>query len=213
MIRGYSHRKTAKRGWIACLLTLTVLGGALLLFGCGDSALQSTEASLDEESTYFFDQPFYADELAKRVTIDTTYEVVQLLTALEGGVIMLDGTQDLATAEALVVQELSIPTDTIFQIEITKIITDDGSPIIYDCHPDGLVFSQPAILRINAWADFGKKTEEVYLYRLNETTHMWELQMIAPVGADGMTYFPIPHFSRWGADDPPRGPISGGSGG
>ena len=213
MINGYSQRKTTKGGWIACFLTITVLGGSLLLYGCGDSALQSSQTSFDEESTYFFDQPFYEDEFLKRdVAACTTYTCVEVITAVDGGVVLMDGAENLATAEALVVPEFSIMQDTLFTIEVLKIVTEDGdTPVLFEFQPDGLEFDKPAILRINACEDFGKKTEAVYLYRLDESTNAWILEAIAPV-VDCMAVFEIPHFSRWGADGPPKGPTGKGGG-
>ncbi|UCD62841.1 MAG: hypothetical protein JSW34_08730 [Candidatus Zixiibacteriota bacterium] len=225
MRKADTRSRALNGGMIVSFLIVPMLVGALFISGCGDTSLMPEADDSYGDGTSFFERPFDADALAKPSysDIDTSYVVVEYLEAAEGGVLLMDGAEDLSTAEALVIQAESFVADTTFVVEVIKIVTIDGeSPIIYEFQPDGLQFSKPAILRVNAWADFGHKATKVRLFWLNEVTSEWELQAETQVDPEtGMAYFDcLDHFSKWGTDDggsstnEPSGPDDGsGSGG
>jgi hypothetical protein len=202
MLRERAFRTAKRLGIGGYLLILTTAGLAALMIGCGDSALVSETSSTVDDGTSFFDQPFDESALAKRtdIVLDDIITVEQFLPVDVGGVIIFNEVDDLTVAEAFIVQPFSFPTDTVFLVQVTKIITDDGEmPIIYDFGPDGLEFTKPALLRVNAWEDFGRKATEVVLYWLNEQTHQWEKQEVVPVDEAGNAVFTLEHFSKYGS--------------
>jgi hypothetical protein len=201
-------------GTLAFFLALMAFSSLVILTGCNNGPL-SVEEVQPQDQTSFFDLPFDPEAMAKRVDVDITIDTIALyenyITVEEGGLIILGESE---AADAFVVQPLSFASDTSFVLEVTKLTTADGEmPILYDCEPDGLVFSKPAVLLINAWEDFGKNTESVILYWLNEATNMWEVQDTLAVDATGRAPALISHFSKYGTakdDGPPIDPKPGG---
>ncbi|MEW6411323.1 MAG: hypothetical protein AB1483_02490 [Candidatus Zixiibacteriota bacterium] len=207
------------------LVTALALSGlfALVILQSCDNSLDYGEEALSQDATSFFDQPFYDDALAKRtdIVIDETFTVSSLISAADGGVVLLDVVDAVSSlefdgvestervsadlAEAFIIMPLSFAYDTVFQIQVTKIVTaDEETPVIYDFGPDGLVFSRPAVLRINAFENFGKNTLSVCLYWLNEASNAWELEEEVPVDPNtGLAYFEIDHFSKYGTGSSP----------
>jgi hypothetical protein len=194
-------------GALAFFLAIMAFSSLVMLSGCDGGPL-SVEEAQPQDQTSFFDLPFDPEAMAKRVDVDIIIDTIALyenyITVEEGGLIVLGESE---AADAFVVQPLSFPYDTSFMLEVTKIVTADGEmPIIYDCQPDGLVFTKPAVLLINAWKDFGKNTESVILYWLNEATNMWEVQDTILVDPAGKAPALITHFSKYGTaqnNDPP----------
>ncbi len=202
-------------GALALFLATLALSFGSVLTGC-NSNTGSLQGITDQDDVDFFELSYDPVELAKRnVTVDAVDTFEALITVAEGGVILLvepdvvtgvealetlDGVNtSTETCDAFIIQPFSITDNTLIRFEVTKYVTTDGDvPIIFDCHPDGLVFSIPAILLINAWEDFGKKTQSVCFYYLNEVTNKWELlEEVAVVNGLAATD-KIAHFSRYG---------------
>ncbi len=218
------HPQWRKSQYVILLSALAIVGlfSSVILQSCGNS-LDSAEEALSQEETSFFDQPFYDDALAKRtdIVVDETFTVFAVISTSDGGVLLLDAAEpqselefdgiesteriSVDLAEALIIMPNSFSYDTVFQAQVTKITTaDEESPVIYDFGPDGLIFSRPAVLRINAFEDFGKKTTSVCLYWLNENTNAWEIQSEVAVDLNtGLAYFEIHHFSKYGTGSAP----------
>ena len=189
-------------GTMVFFLAAMIFSAVVILTGCENTPL-TTESIDSQDQISFFDLPYDPEAMAKRAddvfTIDTIAFYENFITVTDGGVVLLGETE---SADAFVVQPESFPYDTSFVLEVTKIVSVDGPmAIIYDCGPDGLTFSKPAILLINAWADFGKPTTSVNLYWLNETTNKWEFQAEAQVDDAGRAAFELDHFSKWGTED------------
>jgi hypothetical protein len=211
MYKQHLHWRRSQRVILVAALAIVGLFSSVILQSCGNT-LDSPEQALSQEGTSFFDQPFYDDDLAKRtdISVEETFVVSEVISAANGGVLLLGAAEGVSSeetestnadlSEAFIILPSSFPYDTAFQIQVTKISTvDDESPIVYDFGPDGLVFSRPAILRVNAFADFGKNVTSVYLYWLNESTNSWEIQSEVPVDlTTGLAYFEIYHFSKYG---------------
>ena len=194
-------------GTMVFFLAAMIFSAVVILTGCENTPLTTDSASIDSgDQGSFFDLPFDEDALAKasntNITIDTIAFYENFITVDEGGVVLLGETE---SSDAFVVQPESFLQDTAFVLEVTKIVDAEGEmAVIYDCGPDGLVFTKPAILLVNAWEDFGKKAESVNLYWLNETTNRWELMATSYVDAiSGQVAFELDHFSKWGMDSPP----------
>ena len=195
-------------GTMVFFLAAMIFSAVVILTGCENTPL-TTESIDSQDQTSFFDLPYDTEARAKRVdgddddeyTIDTIAFYENYISVTDGGVVLLGETE---SADAFVVQPESFPYDTSFVLEVTKIVSVDGQmAIVYDCGPDGLTFSKPAILLINVWADFGKSTSSVCLYWLNETTNKWEFQTESNVDDVGQAIFLLDHFSKWGIDGPP----------
>ncbi|UCE25093.1 MAG: hypothetical protein JSU74_03320 [Candidatus Zixiibacteriota bacterium] len=189
-------------GALVLFLAVVAFSSVVILTGCGDGPISVGEISpLDRTS--FFDLPYDPEAFAKslNISVDTIMWFESFITTADGGVIVIseDPATDGTAYDAFVVQEESFPYDTTFELEVIKIVTSDGEmPIVYDFGPDGLVFSECAILLVNAWEDFGRKTEEVCLYWLNEETHLWELQECLAVNDEGLVAFCLEHFTKYG---------------
>ncbi len=207
-----TNLKVVAGGALIFLVAIVAFSSVIILTGCGEGPISVGEISpLDKTS--FFDLPYYPEAFAKtlNVSIDTIMWFESYITTADGGVIVIseDPETDGGAYDAFVVQEESFPYDTTFVLEVIKIVTSDGEmPIVYDFGPDGLVFTECAILLVNAWEDFGKKTEEVCLYWLNEETHLWELQECLPVNDEGLVAFCLEHFTKYGTGE--AGSSSGG---
>lgn len=184
--------------WVLFTLPMTaVLSLALIFPGCSDHWSVSDSGSADD-GVSFFEQPYFEDALAKRSDIQssTTHYSEAFLTVKDGGVVPLG---DNADNEAFVVLPFSYVADTTFTVQVTKIVTNDGeTPIVYEFGPDGLQFSRPAVLRLNAFELFGKNTRSVNFYWHNETTNEWELQESQEPAEDGTVWFSVGHFSQFG---------------
>jgi len=204
-----------KVGPLIFFLALTAFSLVFVLTGC-DSGPLSLEQLDQQEETGFFDLPYNPEAMAKsdQFTVDTVESYQSLITVEEGGVVILsstesvelrtydDGTDSDALVDVFVVQPYSIATDEFLVLEVTKIVTYDGEmPIIFDCSPDGLVFSNPAILLINVWENFGKTATGINLYWLDEETGEWVFE--AQIDADpvtGQAPALIHHFSKYGIE-------------
>jgi len=203
-----------KVGPLVFFLAVTAFSLVFVLTGCDNGPLSLEQADQQDE-TSFFDLPYNPEAIAKNgnITVDIIVLYENYITVEDGGVVLLgstesaelrdtvDGADASVLVDAFVVQSFSIPSDTSIVLQVTKIITADGEmPIIFDCGPDGLEFTSPAILVINAWENFGKSTTHVSLYWLNEETNEWELEAEVPVDKlTGGVGFQISHFSKWGA--------------
>lgn len=206
-------------GSMLFFLAAVVFTFGAALTGC-DTNVTSVEDVDTQEEVNFFDLPYDPVELAKRTDIQVTEVTVftAFISASDGGVILLDEpeavetfdgierldavNESTETVDAFVIQPLSFLNDTSFTFEITKMVTVDGDvPVTYDCEPDGLVFSKPAILLINAVNAFGQKTELVNFYYYDETNRAWELLEQQEPNSDGLVAFTVGHFSRYGAEN------------
>ncbi len=204
-----------KVGPLVFFLAVTAFSLVFVLTGCDKGPL-SLEQLQQQDETSFFDLPYNPEAMAKSVdiTIDTIVLYENYITVEDGGVVLLgstesaelrdteSGTDAAVLVDAFIVQPFSFLYDTSFVLQVTKIITADGDmPIIFDCGPDGLVFTSPAILLINVWENFGKNATGVNLYWLNEETNEWELEAFVPADeVTGQAPILINHFSRYGID-------------
>ncbi len=187
-------------GTMVFFLAALIFSAVVILTGCENTSL-TTDSIVSQDQTSFFDLPYDSETMAKRVdiTIDVVKFYENFITVTDGGVVLLGETE---SADVFVVQPESFAYDTSFVLEVTKIVDAEGEmAVVFDCGPDGLTFTKPAILLVNAWADFGKKTTSVSLYWLNETTDRWEIRAETQVDAiTGQAAFELDHFSKWGTE-------------
>lgn len=186
----------SRRVVVACLTILGIISLGMVLSGCSDNGLVINNDSSDDFVS-FFDQPYYPDAVAKRADIvDASFGYVESkLAAASGGVIALNENEDV---EAFVVLPGSFVADTTFTVMVTKLVTDDGeTPMIYDFGPDGLVFSKPAILRLNLGVLFGKNVKAIDLFLLNKQTNEWEYVLSSDADDSQIAYVPVEHFSTY----------------
>lgn len=204
-----------KMGPLVFFLAITAFSLVFVLTGCDNGPLSIDQAEPQDE-TSFFDQPYDPDAIAKGglLDVESSFLYEGYATVEDGGVVLLgstdaverldtdySGTDASELVDAFVVQPLSISVNTTIVVQVTTIIADDGEvSIVFDCSPDGLVFTSPAILLLNAWENFGKNATHVNLYWLNEETNEWQLEAEAPVDElTGQVAFQIHHFSGYGA--------------
>ncbi|UCC45474.1 MAG: hypothetical protein JSU65_06025 [Candidatus Zixiibacteriota bacterium] len=193
----------ASRRWgiiISLMAVASVIGAMLVLSGCSSDWLVSDSSESLDDGSSFFDQPYDADAVAKRRDVtDVEYSSAQqFMRTSEGGVLPLD--DDPAVAAFVVLRD-SFVRDTLISVQVTRLTTADGeTPVVYSFQPDGLQFSRPAIVRINAHEVFGKSTRTVSFYGLNEITHEWELLQTRNVDSlNSVVCFDVEHFSDYGA--------------
>ena len=203
----------ASRRWgilISLMAVTSVIGAMLVLSGCSSDWLVSDSSESLDDGSSFFDQPYDADAVAKRRDItDVEYSSAQqFMRTSEGGVLPLD--EDPAVAAFVVLRD-SFVRDTLISVQVTRLVTTDGeTPVICEFQPDGLQFSRPAVVRINAHEVFGKSTRTVSFYGLNEMTHEWELLQTRNVDSlTSVVCFDVAHFSSYGAGDSNSDPNTG----
>ncbi|UCD62842.1 MAG: hypothetical protein JSW34_08735 [Candidatus Zixiibacteriota bacterium] len=196
--------RAAKWGLLASMLAAFALFSGLYLPGCSDNPAGSSDVTESGE-TSFFDLPFDEVELAKKVADPTTLVTVALgeqdIIAADGGLITLVSVGTSATQE-LLVPENTLPYDVTISIELLRLESKKSRDVtlIYECLPDGLVFTQPAILKLDLVKTLGKKATCAHMYWLNPVTNQWESQGDYYPDAAGFVYLPFWHFSRWGVD-------------
>jgi hypothetical protein len=178
-------------------LALSGVSLGLILAGCSDNGIVFNQTSYSEDPVSFWELPFQTDALAKRADIaevESRYVVLPLQASL-GGVIPLG---DDASVEAFVVLPNSFPSDTIFTVEVSKVVTTNGEElVIYEFGPDGLQFSRPAVLRLNLAELFGKNVTAIDLFWLNEETDSWEYSETSNA-VDQIACASVWHFSSLG---------------
>ncbi|UCD62843.1 MAG: hypothetical protein JSW34_08740 [Candidatus Zixiibacteriota bacterium] len=187
------------------LITLSALvvfvGAVLVLSGCSNDGMLSDVPDSTGDDPSFFDQPYDPGALAKRSDIsDIQFDSAQAyVRADEGGMLVLG---DDANVAALVFLPGSVSQDTLISVEITSLATTAGeTPVIWDFKPDGLQFSRPTIVRLNAAELFGTSTSSVTLYWLNEATHEWEPEQVSEVDSEGVVCLELKHFSSYAAGE------------
>ena len=189
------------RGWLFTpLVTTLILAFVFGLPGCGDQPL-NVEPSQDEIG--FFDLPFDDEAIAKRtVSYEAIYMCFQELSPEEGGRIEVPGSKG---AFAFEVAPHSFPEETVFEIKVYIVDTDDALTVIYEFEPDGLVFSEPAKLIINTEVITGFAAESLDYYYLNGNKWIYQGTFSATDGAADEIVIDVPHFSKWGSEGGGKG--------
>lgn len=183
-------------------MTLLLLAAFLLapfwFSGCSDNPADVTSA---DGETSFFDLPFDELEFAKggKSYVDV-YSAQALISAEDGGTISVGKNQQVFHFEVL---PNTIRQDTV--IAVTVYVVEDSeasSVIIFEFAPDGLTFSTPATLTMDADELANRTLEEVDWYYLRG--NKWIYQATFEADVNDKFVIPVEHFSRWGADG--RGP-------
>jgi len=165
---------TAKLG--LALLAIAVVG--LLATGCSqNSPLAPSDNGLDA--------------LLKSKAAGNHADGSIFVTPQKGGVLKLE----VVGART----ELHIPSGAVAEpVEITgsveSFMTENGMTFIYDFGPDGLVFLEPAKLKIKT---DDKRDKVLTLWWFNPATDQWEFQACASPDANGTSQFRINHFSKY----------------
>ncbi|UCG60530.1 MAG: hypothetical protein JSV52_09350 [Candidatus Zixiibacteriota bacterium] len=190
-------RKTrdASNNYIRTIILLALSIGALTLLsvGCEEYAVVSEGDSGD--SVNFFDVVYNRDALSTRPDVSdiqsSSFE--SRLSADKGGMLPL---HDAAEIQSFVVLPASIPSDTTFSAEVLKIKTVDRKTVmVYEFGPDGLVFSRPAVLRLNLREILGIGASSIKFYGLNEDTAEWVYLGTYDSDTQNIVNVPINHFS------------------
>jgi hypothetical protein len=175
---------------LVAILALVLIFG---LPGCSDKPL---DVNTSQEDISFFDLPFDDDALAKRGLGDyeAVYRTEDYLTVEDGGSIAINGHDG---AYTFVVEPYSFPEDTRFTVAIYVIEdTPTKTTIVYEFGPDGLEFTVPAHLILNADAVAAMGAESIDFYYLNG--NKWAYQGTYFRNKDNQFVIPIEHFSKYG---------------
>ncbi len=182
---------------IMTLMAMAIAFLSLPLGGCDNNDLVVDNNTANEVN--FFDLAYDSDGLSKRTDISD----IQVswfdsrVSADQGGIIAFaEGLE----AHAFVVVAGSISADTTIKVEVSRIETTDGNTsFVYEFGPDGLVFSRPAVLRLNVRELFGASVSAMSLYGLDEDAGVWMHLGTYHADAQDIVCAPIGHFSDYGA--------------
>jgi len=185
-------------GWrlfapLAAILALVVVFG---LSGCSDEAVN---VNTSQEEVDFFDLPFDEEVLTKRgESYVDVFVASRYLEASEGGTISVHGNDG---DFKFVVAPYSFPTSTLFTVTVYIVEDEDAKvSIIYEFSPDGLVFSAPAWLVLDADVVTGVDSDAIDFYYLDGKR--WKFQGTYHANQDGEIWVDIHHFSRYGSGGP-----------
>ncbi len=187
-------------GWrmFGPLIAICILVLVLALPGCSDKA---TDVNSSQDQINFFDLPF-DDAIAKRSdNYDAVYWYWDWILENEGGIIDVPGGHGAFVFE---VEAHSFPADTVFEIGVYVVEADGAPVIIYDFGPDGLEFSSPAKLILDADVVASLGQSSIAFYYLNGNN--WVYQGTYHADATGKISIDVYHFSKYGTGKPPDGP-------
>jgi hypothetical protein len=175
---------------LVVILALVVIFG---LPGCSDKPL---DVNTSQEDISFFDLPFDDNALAKGrpVSYDAVYRTEDYLTVEDGGLIEINSHDGAFT---FVVEPYSFPEDTRFTVAVYIVEdTPEKTTIVYEFGPDGLVFTEPAHLILNAdvVAAMGAQSTDFFYLSGNK----WIYQGTYFRDKDNQFVIPIEHFSKYG---------------
>jgi len=187
------NRWPTRWGAIAPLVVILTLVVILGLPGCSDEPLN---VNTSQEDVDFFDLPFDEEVLSKGgLTYLDVGVASQYLEVDEGGTIEVHGNNG---EFRFVVPPFSFTTNTLFTVAVYVIEDDDARvSIIYEFSPDGLVFSEPAWLVLDADVVAGVDGDSIDFYYLDGKR--WKLQGTYRANKDGEIWVDINHFSRYGS--------------
>ncbi len=185
------NRSGAHWRLFAPLVAVLALAFVLGLPGCSDQPLDVNSA---QEDVNFFDLPF--DEAIAKKGLDyvAVFGTEDYIAADEGGAIEINGHDAIWTFE---VPPNSIPDDVRITVRIYIVEdTPEKTTVIYEFGPDGLEFSIPALLTLDADAVAGSNGETLDFYFLER--NKWVYQGTFDRNRDDQFVIPIYHFSRYG---------------
>lgn len=183
-----SNRGLVRWRWLTPFLMIFALAAIVGLQGCSDESL---DVNTSQEEVNFFDQPF--DPLDKKtdyVDYNVTFGTIEVD---EGGVLVVPGGHNTFAFE---VAPNSIPENTVISVGVYIVNEDEVPTIIYEFEPDGLEFTVPATLILEADYVAGPEGKSVDFYYLNR--NKWVFQGKYFADANGQIKIPVEHFSRWG---------------
>lgn len=172
---------------LALVFALAVIIG---LPGCSNQPL---EVNSSQEEINFFDLPF--DPLDKKTDYLDYNVTFGTIDVEDGGTLVVPGGGH--TSFAFKVEPYSFPENTVFSVGVYIVSEDGEAPtIIYEFEPDGLEFTVPATLILDAEYAAGLGNDYVNFYYLNR--NKWVFQGKYYADDKGKINIPIEHFSRWG---------------
>lgn len=171
------------------LVMVFALAMVLGLPGCGDQPL---DVNTSQEEVNFFDLPF--DPLEKKTTYLDYNVTFGTIEVEEGGTLVVPGGHSTFTFK---VEPYSFPEDAVFSVGVYIVSEDGDAPtIIYEFEPDGLEFTIPATLILDADYVAGLGSNSVDFYYLDG--RRWVFQGKYFADANRKINIPVEHFSRWG---------------
>lgn len=171
------------------LVMVFALAMVLGLPGCSDQPL---DVNTSQEEVSFFDLPF--DPLEKKTDYIDQNVTFGTIEVEEGGVLVVPGGHATFSFE---VEPYSFPADTVFSVGVYVVSEDGDAPtIIYEFEPDGLEFTVPATLVLDADYVAGLGANSVDFFYLNR--NKWVFQGKYFADSKRQIRIPLEHFSRWG---------------
>ncbi|UCG60526.1 MAG: hypothetical protein JSV52_09330 [Candidatus Zixiibacteriota bacterium] len=174
---------------LVAILSLAVIFG---LPGCSDQPL---DVNTSQEDVSFFDLPFDEAIAKKGLEYDAVFGTEDYIAAEDGGTIAINGHGAIWSFQVF---PNSIPNDVRITVRIYIVEdTPEKTTVIYEFGPDGLEFSVPALLTLDADAVAGTNGQTIDFYYLNK--NRWVYQGTFNRTGDDEFVIPIHHFSRYGS--------------
>ncbi len=174
---------------VVAILALAVAFG---LPGCSEKPL---DVNTSQEEISFFDLPFDDGVFAKKGLV-ATYRTEDFITVAEGGTIEISAH---GAVFSFVIAPNSFPEDTRFTLAIYILEdTPDKTTVVYEFGPDGLVFTEPALLVLDANVVVPEGSQTIDFYYLNK--NRWVYQGTYDRNKDDQFVIGIDHFSRYGTE-------------
>lgn len=183
---------------------IAVLASAFLLLGCSDMPSAPAVSQSDLKGIAYVESRLGSDPFA---TLDSVGHDASALGKLIGTIYSDNdtvqanaegGTIDLLLGNAvssLEIPENALSTSVLVTVVALQVPTPYGDVTLYDFGPDGLSFSEPAVLTLET--DLPKGTV-LHLSWFDPATDRWEFQESAETDLNGKVEFHIRHFSKYG---------------
>lgn len=184
------HISKSKR-YVSVMGLMLAVSLALFVFGCSSSPTVPNDPNPPDNKLEYLTDSEFGEDQAKSPGL---FEVVEVATSevvgILGGVVEVEVDGEKAEFK---VPSGALKRPVVISLDVTKRETPLGAVYVYDCGPDGTVFSTPAELS----QPMPEGRDFAILYYFNESTRMWELQEVVKV-KDGVAKFKIKHFSKYG---------------
>jgi len=166
-----------------------IIGAALL--GCGQTPVGPTAPEDPPVTPFDIRQGYVASDL---VSVDSSVVWTQgWVTVARGGVVPLGMP---GKYHDLIVAPGSVTQDVLIQVKTTTYYYPGQKVVTFDFGPDGLVFSSPAKMKVDASIFGPGKVSSVTLFYFDPLRSEWVIQQVAKVVKSSVT-FDIRHFSKY----------------
>lgn len=171
------------------LWIVLALAAVLTIAGCSDI----TPLSPDTDGNASLGKPSLT---IGKGDVETAVEVSQVISASDGGVIVIETG---LYSHSFEVEEGAISSDIVISAAVSEGYVNRRKAVIFEFGPDGLVFSKAATLVFDT--DELSSTDNIYnFYYYDTRAGEWVLQA-SKFGRRGEVEFDVNHFSKYAISD------------